>query len=723
MADSPAPTTAPPANAPPVPAPQTAAPAPQADSGGPGNAQFGMLAEGGFVAKLGAGLRLSAADLKSAEGVDLASLPQPLPGVRLTRAKWETQKKRLKVDASLAVPHLEAANVSIYVNDEGKATFEAKLQKRLQLAALNNPLVSLSLSEEGAFGGSVTIGPSNLTPKGLKSLTVTGGGTLTIQGGLFSGNVDATLAYANLGNGEVHFAVGEGGRITGTGKLKVTPPFLDEVGADLTLAEDGNLNGTVTVSMTEAKSPIPALSLTGGTLSVTYANGAVSGSLTEFRAAYRGLADVTASATIASGAFSGEGNLALTVPGLNTATGQIRVRSGAVSGTMTLASSAFPEALPVKSGSITATLSENGRIGFSGNVAVELGPAGTGQLAAAYSEAGELSLSATINLTVPGLQGAQVSVAYANGDDLGRGAGADRPVADPRAQRQCRRALSAGAAGRARPRSPTRPTTASSPARIRVTVAQTEAGALQLGGSGQVEAQIAPRLRGTLTATILPEGGVDVSGRIVVTEPLELFPESEIRQGAVQILPEHPALGDPRRGDPGPRRRSRRHRRRRVPQHRRRGLLHHRQRGSRPDLLDLRRAVHPRLHRGLCRLRRRARSRRGAGLAHRRDRGGGDGGALRRDLGGAGALLCRRRLVDRGHRNPRRGRAAEGRPQCLGRGRGPLGHGLGGDLGAWRVGLERRPRPRACRRIWPTASASPARPRSSSTPPTSTLRA
>ena len=577
MADSPAPTTAPPANAPPVPAPPTAAPAPQADSGGPGNAQFGMLAEGGFVAKLGAGLRLSAADLKSAEGVDLASLPQPLPGVRLTRAKWETQKKRLKVDASLAVPHLEAANVSIYVNDEGKATFEAKLQKRLQLAALNNPLVSLSLSEEGAFGGSVTVGPSNLTPKGLKSLTVTGGGTLTIQGGLFSGNVDATLAYANLGNGEVHFAVGEGGRITGTGKLKVTPPFLDEVGADLTLAEDGNLNGTVTVSMTEAKSPIPALSLTGGTLSVTYANGAVSGSLTEFRAAYRGLADVTASATIASGAFSGEGNLALTVPGLNTATGQIRVRSGAVSGSMALASSAFPEALPVKSGSITATLSENGRIGFSGNVAVELGPAGTGQLAAAYSEAGELlalghdqphrspvsrarrSRSPTPMATIsgeaqvpidpsliPGLSGnaivryqqglwsGETEIAYSadNGKLSGthprhRRADRSRRVAAWRLRRG--RGADRAAAARHADRD--------DPAR---------------GRGGRLGPHRRHRAAGAL-------------------------PRSEIRQGAVQILPEHPALGDPRRGDPGPRRRSRRHRRRRVPQHRRRGLLHHRQ--------------------------------------------------------------------------------------------------------------------------------------------------
>lgn len=525
MAEPAAPTTAPPTAAPPTPAPQTAPP--QADAGGPGNAAFGMLADGGFVAKLGAGLRLSAADLKSPDGVDLSTLPQPLPGVRLTKAKWSSRRSRLEVDASLRVPHLDAADFQIHVNREGKPSFAIRsLRKQLQLPALGNPQVALSLSEEGEFGGSVTIAPANLTPRGLRSLTVTGGGTLTIQGGLFTGTVDATLAYANLGDGEVHFTVTEAGRITGTGKLRVTPPFLSQVSADLALAEDGNLSGSATVAMTEAVSPIPALALTGGTLSVSYANGAVSGSLSEFHAAYRGLADVTASLSIANGTFSGQGNLALTVPGLKEATGTIRVRNGAVSGSMTLAANAFPEALPIKSGRITATLSENGRIGFAGNVGVELGPAGTGQLSASYSEAGELAISATINLTVPGLQGAQVSVAYVNGDISGE---AQVPI-DP--------SLIPGLSGNATVRYQQGLWSGETEiaysadngklsGRIRVTVAQTEAGALQLGGSGQVEAQIVPRLRGMLTATILPEGGVDISGRITVTEPLELFPEAK----------------------------------------------------------------------------------------------------------------------------------------------------------------------------------------------------
>lgn len=523
MAD-PAPAKAPPAAAPPAPAPAQAPP--QADAGGPGNAVFGVLADGGFVAKLGAGLRLTADDLKKKDGVDLTVLPQPLPGVRLTRAKWVAQRSRLEVDASLAVPHLEAADIAVHVNKEGKPSFAIKkLQKRLAVPALGNALVTLSLSEEGEFGGSVEIGPKNLTPPNLRSLTVTGGGTFMIQRGVFSGNVDAKLAYAKLGDGEVHFAMSEAGRLSGSGTLNVTPPFLDKATATLALAEDGNLNGSVTVQMTEAKSPIPALSLTGGTLTVSYANGAVSGSLAEFRATYRGLADLTASASIEAAKFSGQGSLALTVPGLNEASGVVRVREGAVSGSLTLAASAFPKALPVKSGRITATLSENGRVAFSGTVAVELGPAGTGQVAANYSETGDLSISTVITVTVPGLQGAQVTVNYINGDISGEALVPIDPALIPgltgNAVVRYQQGLWSGETDLAYSAD-----NGKLSGRIHITVSQTEAGALQLGGTGEVEAQIAPRLRGMLTATILPEGGVDVSGRITVTEPLELFPEA-----------------------------------------------------------------------------------------------------------------------------------------------------------------------------------------------------
>jgi hypothetical protein len=129
-----------------------------------------------------------------------------------------------------------------------------------------------------------------------------------------------------------------------------------------------------------------------------------------------------------------------------------------------------------------------------------------------------------MTLAVPGLQGAQVQVSYVEGDLSSE---AQVPV-DP--------SLLPGVSGNVAVRysqglwsGDTELAYAADDGklsgRVRITVAQTEEGALQVGGSGEVEAQIAPRLQGMLTAAILPEGGVDVSGRITVTEPLELFPE------------------------------------------------------------------------------------------------------------------------------------------------------------------------------------------------------
>lgn len=514
--------------APPAPAPQAAPPAPAPAAAGPGNSALGAAADAGFLAKLGSGLQLAAEEIESKDGVDLSKRPQPLPGVQLQKAKWNKPKKRLEVDAKLTVPHLEQAELSIHVKQTGEPSFaKGKLAKKLGIPALGSPTVTLFLSEEGAFGGSVEVTPKDLTPKGLKNLTVTGGGVLSITAGRFSGAVDATLAWRDLGNGEVHFNFGEGGVVTGSGAIRITPPFLSEVSANLVLDEGRNLTveaASATVQMTEAKSPFPGLSLTGGTLTVGYMNGEPSGSIEGFAASYKGLADLTLSATIAKGTFGGKGAIDLAVPGLNEAHGDVKVTNGAVSGRLVLAANAFPKALPVTKGHITATLAESGRIGFAGTVGVTLGPAGTGQLAASYSETGDFAISATIDLTVPGLQTAQFTISYANEDISGEAQIAIDPGLIPGLEGNATVRYAQGLwSGETELQYSADNGKLSGT--IRVTVAQAETGALQLGGSGSVTAQIAPRLSGTLTATILPEGGVDVSGQITVTEPLELFPE------------------------------------------------------------------------------------------------------------------------------------------------------------------------------------------------------
>jgi hypothetical protein len=522
----------------PAPAPQTTPPQSAAD--GPGNAAFGLLADGGFIAKLGTGLHLKAEELKSKDGVDLTALPQPIPGLRLTKAKWDTRLNRLNVDAALAIPKVDSAAATIHVDKTGKPSFSVRAGHKLQMPALGNPEVKVALSEEGAFSGSATVSPANLTPKGLNSLKVTGGGSLTLENGHLSGKIDATLAYAKLGSGELHVATDDAGDFTGNGSVQLTPPFLNDVNAKLALAEDGSLSGGVTVAMTEAKSPIPALSLTAGTLEVNYLNGEVSGSLSGFQATYRGLADVTASAEIKRGMFTGDGGITLTIPGLTEASGKVHVSNGKVSGSLTLAADAFPKGLPIKSGHITATLTENGALAFAGDVGIELGPVGKGKLTGSYSETGEVMLAADIQLKIPGLQTANISIAYTNRDLSGEGQIAIDPNLVP--------GLNGNATVRYREGLWSGETEIGYAAddgklsgSIKVTVAQTEKGALQIGGTGLVNAEIIPnRVRGMLTATLLPEGGVDVSGRITVTEEVELFPERRFDKELFKISKDIP---------------------------------------------------------------------------------------------------------------------------------------------------------------------------------------
>lgn len=227
-------------SAPPTSAPPVNDTEPPASTGTtPGNDAFGLLAEGGFLAKLApAGLRLSAQDLLSEGGLDLNDRPQPVPGVHLRRAAWEAGTSRLTVDAELRVPHLEGSDLTVRVDRDGIPSINGELRTRLAIPALGSPQVTLSLSEAGEVGGSVEIDEAALRPPGLRNLTVTGGGSLTLEDGRFSGNVDAQLAYAGLGSGEVHFAFSEAGAFSGSGSVAITPPFLDEITADLAIGAD-----------------------------------------------------------------------------------------------------------------------------------------------------------------------------------------------------------------------------------------------------------------------------------------------------------------------------------------------------------------------------------------------------------------------------------------------------------------------------------------------------
>ncbi len=510
----------------PAPAAVPAGPAaaPGARDGVPASA-YGILADGSFSAKLGRGLTISATDLTQAR-IDLSEGPQPLPGVRLRTATYNARQRRLDITADLAIPHVAEGEIRLRIDAQGEATVRGRLRRQLAIPALGNPQLTLSIDDDGALAGSVTVEGADLAPRRLRGLTATGSAELRIAGGRMSGAGSVTLEYTDLGEGTVNFRFTEEGRFAADGTIRITPPFVNEISADLSVDEAQNITAEATIDSGALTSPIPALSLAGGSVTIGYENGRPSGALTDFRAAYAGFGSVTiASATLdRQNRFRGDGSFALEVPMLDEATGRVRIRDGAVSGSLRVTASQFPDALPVTRGTITATLSEAGRVSFGGSVGVELGPAGSGTLEASYSESGEFSIGAELDLTVPGLDGARVSVGYANGDLEGE------------AQIPINTELLPGVGGevtvRYRQNRWSGETELSYEAdngklsgSIRVTVTQTEEGALELGGSGRVTAQLMPRLQGTLDATILPEGGVDISGAIEVTEPLELFPE------------------------------------------------------------------------------------------------------------------------------------------------------------------------------------------------------
>lgn len=504
--------------------PETQAPEQQTQADIPASA-WGLLEDGRFKARLGAGLTLAADVLESGE-IDLSTTRALLPGVALKTAVF--RNNRLDIAADVAVPGLDTTELNIRVSRDGTASIRGRASRQLDIAALGHPEITLSLDETGSVNGQVAIDGADLAPA-IAGMTAEGGGTLTLSDGKIGGDGHVRLVYRDLGHGTVDFAFDDTGRFTAGGVLKVTPPFADEITADIAADSAGNLKAAATVTASALSTPIPGLAMTGGTLSIGYENGDPSFAITDFTATYRNLGTVALSTASLGNdrRLAGRGDFVLILPAIEPVVGTLALADGAISGSVTLTASDFPDGLPITSGSITGVLGENGAIDFSGTVGVDLGPAGSGTLSASYGEAGDLSIGAEVDLTVPGLEGGKVQLTYANGDIEGEalvpidtvalpglGGAVTVRFAEGRWSGETEIAYSAD--------------NGKLSGNIRVTLAQTEDNGLQVGGGGSVTAQLMPKLEGTLEATILPGGGIDISGAIEVTEPLELFPEKRL---------------------------------------------------------------------------------------------------------------------------------------------------------------------------------------------------
>lgn len=493
-------------------------------------AGWGLQDNGDFVARLaGRDFRLAAADIARAEW-DLRDRPQPVPGLEFRTARFDSRQRRVIIDAGLTVPRLAEGALTLEIDGAGRPRLRGTVQRAFDLPALGRSTLTLGLDPEGAVTGTADIPAANLAPPGIRGLTATGSGVIHLAEGRLSGAGTVRIAYADLGQGTVNFGFDQQGGFTGTGTVTITPPFLDPVTADLAADAQGNITAHAVVPLAGQRSPVPKLTLTGGAMAVDYRNGTPGLTLTDFAADYAGFGRVDLASLTLDGGLkpSGAGRFAARVPMLATAEGAVSVRAGRVAGRVTIGRDAFPEGLPIRSGTITADLAEDGSLGFAGGVAADFGPAGRADVAAGWGADG-FAISGTADLTIPGLNPVHLTAQYRNGALEGS---VDVPVDN---------GLIPGLSGNVTVRfsegrwsGETALAYSADGGKLRgtvtVTIAQNDRGGIDLGGTGAVTAQLMPGLEGTLTATILPEGGIDVSGEIRVTDPYQLFPEQRLER-------------------------------------------------------------------------------------------------------------------------------------------------------------------------------------------------
>ena len=507
-----------------------------------------MLDNNDFKVNIAGGITIDAAKLggqKDKRGwidVPLGPFATAIPGVRIAEIKfkppWSSKSTRgamLKLKSSVSIPHVQAQPFAITVNAKGKPSFKLK-PLQTTLSVFNDPKIDIALNDAQQLSATIKIDAKNLTPEPLrKVMKVEAGGQITLANGKLSGEVEATkLEYGALAEGSAKMAFDEAGRLSGSGSFKMKAGFLQGVAGSFSIDNTGEgdqpagkLAGELSANAADFKHGIQGLELTAGRALVKFEDGKPSGGLEGLALSYAGLGKASVTATIDKKAdFTGKGDFEVGIPEIADVKGDWVFKMGRISGSVIIGKDKFPEALPVKRGALTAKMDETGKVSFSGQVAVSLGPAGDAQLRGSYTEDGKVNLGMTADLNITGLQQATFTVDYINGDFRGE------------AEIATDAALLAGISGKATVIYEKGLWSGTSTiaydadngklkGQITVNVAQTEQGTLQMSGKGDVTAQLMPSLQGTLNATIHPDGVIDVSGEIVVTDPVKLFDEKK----------------------------------------------------------------------------------------------------------------------------------------------------------------------------------------------------
>lgn len=516
--------------APRIPAAKAAQPAAPAAKAAPGAAhlaaEFGLQDDGAFILPFGTGLRLAPQWVGKVKAeVDKKHLP-PLPGLKLDTVGFDLNNRlaMLSIKGKTAIPLTEERDFKLAFDHDGKpATFSVHTKATLDW--LGRPELHLEWTPEEGLKTTLKVAAAKFVPATLAKVAMaTGDVTLTLQQGQLSGDLDTVITVRDVLKAAIKGGFTPKG-LAATVDLESQTKFLGEVKASGKIDAAGQLSARIEKQAAELPTPIRGLSFKGGTFLVALNNDrSVSGGFTDVMLDYAGLASATASFALTGGKYAGHADLDLQIPGMTTAKGSLAMKDGKLSGAFSLGKEAFPKGLPLKSGTISGTIAETGKLAFSGSVGVSLGPAGEGLLMASYADEGGFSIGAEVDLKVPGLQTAKFKIAY-NGTDL---AGSGELGIDPelltgiegKMQITYAEGLWAGETTLAYMADDGKLS-----GTITVRARQDEKKAIKISGEGEVTAKIAPKLQGKLKASILEEGGIDVSGSITVTDPVEMFPE------------------------------------------------------------------------------------------------------------------------------------------------------------------------------------------------------
>ena len=498
--------------------------------------QIGLLDDGAFVLPFGTGLRLEPAllgiDLKKRVKVEIDRkyLP-PLPGLTLESFAFDPKspKAMIAIKGKTAIPLTEERPFALNFGENGKPA-AVKINTTATLDWLGRPDLKLEWAPDAGLTLGITLPASRFVPAALAKLaTVTGDVALSLDQGKLSGGIDTTITVKDVLKADIKGSFTPDGLAAKIG-LESQSKWLGEIKGAGEIDKAGMLSAKIEKNATELPTPVKGLSFKGGVFAVALNNDrSVSGGFTGLTLDYAGLATATASFMIEGGKYSGTADLDLTIPGLSAAKGKIAMKDSKLSGSFELGSETFPAGLPLEKGKIAGSISESGALAFKGSVGIKLGPAGKGELTASYADEGGFSIGAEVDLAIPGLQTAKFRIAYTGADIAGEGELAIDPALLSGIEGRLKVTYAAGKWGGE--------TTLGYKAddgklagTITVRARQAEDDSIKISGDGEVTAKIAPKLEGKLQATILEAGGIDVSGTITVTDPIEMFPEKRFEK-------------------------------------------------------------------------------------------------------------------------------------------------------------------------------------------------